>query len=116
MLNKYSWFSLKQMKSYSTNFNGNGYTGGRLSHAGKWSKRIGRAGKLVGIYGFYSTVTEYTNDHKLTEFGLGYVGGSDLIGLGNIYMGGWSIGTSLGKSIVESSWYFNAVHRDSRVW
>lgn len=72
-------------------------------------------GKGLGVYGAYGTAMEFI-DGKLTPYGVGYIGVSDILGLSNNPLGGAvSIGTSIGKWIVESSWYFKLVH-NNRVW
>ncbi|WP_299361211.1 RHS repeat-associated core domain-containing protein, partial [Winogradskyella sp.] len=106
------WFSTKTKKFYDWKFNGNGYTGGRDGYIGKLSKKYssiaGNAGKLVGVYGLYSTYGEYA-EGNLTALGASYIGGVDggAIASKNIYVAGWSLGTGIGKSIVESNLYFN---------
>ena len=79
------------------------------------SKGIDLLGKGLGAYGFIQTYKEYNNG-KLTPYGVGYIGISDVSGLSNNPLGGAvSIGTSIGRWIVESSWYFKLVH-NNRVW
>ncbi|MGQ1786747.1 hypothetical protein [Saccharicrinis sp. GN24d3] len=118
--NSKTWLNLTNMKSYSNNYFGNQYQSSKSianskGAAKKWSARLGVAGRLIGVYGAYNTVQEYESG-KLSNFGAAYVGGTDAMGLTkHPYLGAWSIGTSLGKSIVESNWYFNAVH-GNRIW
>ena len=52
----------------------------------------------------------------LTGLGTSCIGGIDAAGVAskNMNVAAWSLGTGIGKSIVESSWYFNAVHNDIR--
>jgi len=111
------WFSTKTKKFYDWSVPGNQYTGGRDKYIGKLSKKYsrwaGNGGKLVGVYGLYNTAGEYVNG-TLTGLGASYIGGVDTAGIAskNIYVAGWSLGTGIGKAIVESNWYFNAVHND----
>ncbi|GAA3596706.1 DUF6443 domain-containing protein [Flavivirga amylovorans] len=113
------WFSTKVNKFYDWSVTGNGSTGGRDKYIGKLSQKygkyVGSAGKLFGVYGLYNTAGEYANG-TLTGLGASYIGGVDAAGIGskNINVAAWSLGTGIGKSIVESSWYFNAIHNDSR--
>ncbi|PKV52461.1 RHS repeat-associated protein [Aquimarina sp. MAR_2010_214] len=111
------WYSTKVNKFYDWSFTGNGHTGGRNKYIGniskKWSKYAGNAGKAFGVYSLYNTAGQY-QDGTLTAFGAVYIGGVDGAALGskNLNVAAWSLGTGIGKSIVESNWYFNAVHND----
>lgn len=109
IFNSKSWFSFTQMKSYSHNFHGNQFTESRVN-IGNLSKALNAGGKLLGAYGLYSTYGEWQNG-KLTNFGASYLGASGGLGLAKSPVGAaWAVGTGMGKSIVESSWYFQAVY------
>jgi hypothetical protein len=42
--------------------------------------------------------------------------GSDALGIfGKVVGSAWSIGTTLGRSVVESSWYFNLLY-GNKTW
>ena len=66
------------------------------------------SGKVLGAYGLYGTYGEWS-DGKLSNAGAAYLGTVDGAALGsrNPHAGAWSLGTGLGKIIVESDWYFN---------
>lgn len=103
------------MKSYGHNFHGNQFTESRVTMKNLHGF-LGLVGKGISVYGLYGTGQEYMNG-SLTGYGASYIGaidGSALISK-NPYIGLWSLGTGLGKSIVESNWYFNAVH-DAPNW
>ena len=71
-------------------------------------------GKGLGVYGAINTTEEYL-DRKLTPYGVGYIGASDAVGIVGGLGSAWSFGTSIGKWIVESNWYFKLVH-NNRTW
>ncbi|SFW68324.1 RHS repeat-associated core domain-containing protein [Sinomicrobium oceani] len=110
LYNNEGWFSLTQAKRYGHGFHGNQFTERRVT-IGNLSKWINTGGKMLGAYGVYSTYNEWSQG-KLTNLGAAYIGGVDAAALarGNVYLTGWSFGTGLGKGVVESNWYFNAVH------
>jgi hypothetical protein len=118
--NSKTWLNLSNMKTYSQNYFGTQYQSSKsISNnkglAKKWSSRIGVAGKIVGAYGLYTTVQEYESG-KLTDFGAAYIGATDAAGMyGGPGGAAYSLGTSLGKAIVESDWYFNAMY-GKRLW
>jgi predicted acyl esterase len=74
------------------------------------------AGKGMAVYSLYGTSQEYMNG-TLTGYGASYIGAIDGSALAskNPYIAAMSLGTGLGKSIVESDWYYNAVH-DAPNW
>ena len=120
LTNSQTWLNLNNFKTYSHRYYGNQWQSSQsISNskniAQKWSSRIGLAGKLLGIYGVYGTVQEYESG-KLTNYGATYIGLTNSMGLSKgPILGSISVGTSIGKSIVESNWYFEAVH-GKRVW
>ncbi|MCX2681773.1 hypothetical protein OOZ15_17600 [Galbibacter sp. EGI 63066] len=101
----------KNFKFYDVNWGGNGVTGGKNKFAGKWSSRLGKLGSVASLYGAYNTYEEYQSG-KLSTAGAVYLGATDAAGLRNIYGSMWSLGTGIGKTIVESSWYFNTFYKD----
>ncbi|AOW20774.1 hypothetical protein LPB138_08830 [Urechidicola croceus] len=109
MRNNSFWFG-KNMKFYDTQWGGNGATGGKNKFAGKWSTRLGKVGAVVGLYGMYGTYQDYQKG-KFSDAGASYLGASDAVGLRRIEGAAWSFGTSIGKAIVESNWYFNNSQR-----
>lgn len=115
LFNANGWYSLSQMKTYSHSFHGNQYTESRLTMKNLHGF-LELAGKGMAVYSLYGTGQEYMNG-TLTGFGASYIGaidGSALVSK-NPYIAAASLGTGLGKSIVESEWYFNAVH-DAPNW
>ena len=68
----------------------------------------------IDIQGAINTTEEYL-DRKLTPYGVGYIGASDAVGIVGGLGSAWSFGTSIGKWIVESNWYFKLVH-NNRTW
>ncbi len=104
------WFG-KNFKFYDSNWGGNGYTGGKNKFAGKWANRLSSASSALGIIGMYSTYEEYQQG-KLSGAGATYLGLVDAAGTRNAPLAMWSLGTGIGKYVVERSWYFNAVHND----
>ena len=105
--NSKGWYSFSQGKRYSNNFHGNQYTEKRIT-VQNWSKILNVSGKVLGAYGLYGTYGEWS-DGKLSNAGAAYIGGVDGAALGsrNPVVGAWSLGTGIGKIIVESDWYFN---------
>ncbi len=111
MSNNSFWMG-KNLKFYDVNWGGNGFTGGKNKFAGKWSSRIGKLGAVAGVYGGYNTWKEYQQG-KLSTLGATYLGATDVGGVrGGIYGGAWSLGTGIGKAIVESRFYFNNTQKD----
>jgi hypothetical protein len=110
MRNDKFWLG-RNFKFYDTNWGGNGVTGGKNKYAAKWSNLTGSVGTILGVYGAYTTYEDYTND-VLSGAGAAYIGTTDAAGLRNIYGAAYSIGTSGGRAIVESDWYFNTFLSD----
>ncbi|MEX0313660.1 MAG: RHS repeat domain-containing protein, partial [Allomuricauda sp.] len=110
MSNNKFWLG-RNLKFYDANWGGNGTTGGKNKFAAKWSKSLGSVGTVLGIYGAYSTYEDYQND-KLSGAGAAYIGATDVGGLRNIHGAAYSFGTSGGRAIVESDWYFNTFLSD----
>jgi hypothetical protein len=109
--NKGFWMG-KNFKFYDVSWGGNGSTGGKNKFAGKWSKYIGIGGNALGLYSSYQTYQQYQNG-TLSTMGAAYLGTVDAAGFsGNVQAGFYGIGTSLGKNIVESDWYFNSFMKD----
>lgn len=102
---------------YSPKFYSNQYVSPTVRAAShRFSLGLNVVGKGISIYGAYGTVQNIQNG-KLSPFGGTYMLTSDIIGIrGNIYGSAWSFGTALGMGIVESEMYFNAVHKNSRIW
>jgi RHS repeat-associated protein len=111
MHNNKFWLG-KNLKFYDVKWGGNGFTGGRNKFASKWSTTLGVMGKLATVYGMYGTANDYFKQGKLSASGAAYLGASDGVGLVNVYGSAWSLGTGLGKAVVESQWYFNKVYKD----
>ena len=64
----------------------------------------------MGIYGGHRAYEDYKSG-ILSTYGTIYIGSTDILGLGGNPLGtGISLGTSLGRWIVESNWYFKLVH------
>ncbi|WP_228235550.1 DUF6443 domain-containing protein [Allomuricauda sp. M10] len=108
--NSKGWYSLSQGKRYGNNFHGNQYTEKRIN-VQNFSKWLNAGGKVIGAYGLYDTYGEWSSG-KLSNAGAAYIGGVDAAALGSkgasaLYIGAWSLGTGIGKTIVESNWYFN---------
>ena len=57
------------------------------------------------------TAGEYRNG-KLNGLGTTYLLGVDAAGARNPYAAAWSFGTSLGKALEESNWWFNMTYKD----
>jgi hypothetical protein len=109
MSNNSFWMG-KNLKFYDVNWGGNGFTGGKNKFAKKWSSAVGIGGTALSLYSLYGTVNEYSSG-KLSGVGAAYLGATDAAGLKNVYGAAYSIGTSLGKSIVESKMYFNKMYK-----
>jgi hypothetical protein len=105
MFNANSWYSLKQMKTYSQSFNGNGYTGGKIAHAQTISTTLKWTGRALGAYNALSINDQYTsgelsNDRMVIEQG------SNLYStFGGIYGAAWGVGWELGRTISTFGWY-----------
>ncbi len=105
MYNQSTWFSVKQWKTYSQSFNGNGYTGGKNASALELSRGFKWAGRGLGAYSAWSTYNQYRNNE--------ISGGSALIEeSSNVYstFGGlpgaaWGVGWEGGRAITKTDWY-----------
>ena len=119
LYNGKTWYDFVNMKSYKHGYYGNQMRSGKSV---KQAKGVARAmsrgadllGKGLGVYGAINTTEEYL-DRKLTPYGVGYIGASDAVGIVGGLGSAWSFGTSIGKWIVESNWYFKLVH-NNRTW
>ena len=115
-----TWLNISNMKTYSQYYFGNKYQSSKIiarnkNIANKASGVFGVAGRLLGLVDSYQTLQQYQSG-QLTNFGGAYIGANNLMGLSkHPYLGAYSIGTSIGKTIVESNWYFNLVYGDG-VW
>jgi hypothetical protein len=56
----------KNGKYYSTDWGGNGSTGGKFNYAKSTSKYLNRLGGALGLYGAYSTNDDYINNRITT--------------------------------------------------
>lgn len=106
------WFDFQKLRHYKNGYYGNQHRSAASVAKGKsiakWaSKGLAGAGAILGVYGGYQTVKDY-NAGKYSLTGASYLVGSDIIGIaGGLPGAAWSLGTSLGRSIVESDWYFD---------
>ena len=109
MHNKEGWFSLKQMKGYSHQFHGNGYTGGRLAHGRNFSKGLSAIGNALGVYNALSIEEQYSSGQisgvqRWTEQG------SNVIStVGGIYGAAWGVGWEAGRAITNIPGYHENV-------
>ena len=120
VFNNASWIAIGGKyagNSYSSKFFGNQYVSTSVRATSRMaSLGLNIAGKGISIYGAYGTVQSFSSG-KYSPSGFGYIGATDLGGIfGNIYGAAWSFGTAIGIGIVESEKYFNAVHKNSRIW
>lgn len=103
--NDVGWYSLKQNKFYSTIFNGNKFTGGRLKFAGTASKILERAGWAMGVWNGYEIINQYQND----EMGAGQMvveqGVNAYATFGGVYGAAAGVGWELGRAITKIPWY-----------
>lgn len=117
--NKRTWTNLPTLRSYKQGFYGNQYfTSDKVRSSKNVSKYVSKSlkwgGKILSVYGLLGTYKEYQND-KLSKFGAWYVGTSDIVGItGGVLGGAWSFGTSIGKSVFESNWYFDIMYGNRR--
>ena len=119
LYNGKTWYDFVNMKSYKHGYYGNQTRSGKsVKQAKGVAKAMSRGadllGKGLGVYGAINTTEEYL-DRKLTPYGVGYIGASDAVGIVGGLGSAWSFGTSIGKWIVESNWYFKLVH-NNRTW
>lgn len=120
LYNGETWFDFVNMKSYKHGYYGNQIRSGKSVKKAKGLAKtmsIGAdlLGKGLGVVGLRGTIKEFKVD-KLTTCGVTVFGGADAVGLFGGPIGGTlSLGTSIIKWIVESSWYFKLVH-NNRVW
>ena len=120
LYNGETWFDFVNMKSYKHGYYGNQTRSGKSVKKAKglaktMSKGADILGNGLGIIGAYGTLRE-VRDGKLAPCGVVFWGSGDVAGLtGNPFGSIWSLGTSIVKWVVESSWYFKLVH-NNRVW
>ena len=119
LYNGSTWYDFVNMKSYKHGYYGNQTRSGKSVKQAKgmaktmsWGADI--LGKGLGIAGAYSTYKD-NESGILSTYGTIYIGASDAAGLVGGIGSAWSFGTSMGKWIVESNWYFKLVH-NYRSW
>ncbi len=110
MHNKQFWMG-KNLKFYDVSWGGNQFTGGKNKFAKKWSSLISKSGYVFTLYSMLGTADEYSKG-KLNGLGATYLLGVDTAGARNLYTAAWSFGTSLGKALEESNWWFNMTYKD----
>lgn len=109
MYNKESWYSLRQMKSYSHRFHGNQYTGGRLAHGRAISRGLTGAGYGLGIYNAYSVEQQYSSG-QISGTQRWVEQGSNVIStFGGIHGAAWGIGWETGRAITNIPGYHENV-------
>jgi hypothetical protein len=105
MFNNESWFSVKQWKTYSQTFNGNGYTGGKIASAKNISTGFKVGGYLLGAYSAYSTNQQYQNG-EISTFQMTLDQTSNAYStFGGIYGAAWGVGWESGRVITNTNWY-----------
>lgn len=105
MFNQTTWFSVKQWKTYSQNFNGNGYTGGKIASALKISTGFKWAGRGLGAYNAWS-INEQYREGNLNTSGMVMEQSSNLYTVvGGAYGAAWGIGWEGGRAITKTNWY-----------
>jgi len=120
LFNDKTWLNFGKLGLYSQGYYGNQFESVEIiakakGLAGILSKGVGLLGKAVSIYDM-SQIYELKKGGYLTDFGAAYLEGSDALGIfGKVVGSAWSIGTTLGRSVVESSWYFNLLY-GNKTW
>ena len=119
LYNGNTWYDFVNMKSYKHGYHGNQTRSGRSVKKAKgmakaMSQGVDILGKGLGIVGAYTTYKDY-NAGILSTYGAIYIGASDAAGIVGGLGSAWSFGTSIGRWIVESNWYFKLVH-NNRTW
>ena len=105
MYNQNSWFSIKQWKTYSQTFNGNGSTGGRVASAKTVSNTFKWTGRGMGAYSAYSTNQDYQNGEiNAIQMTLDQTSNA-LSTFGGIYGASWGIGWEMGRGITNWNSY-----------
>ena len=105
MFNKESWFSVKQWKTYGQNFNGNGYTGGKIASAKNISTGFKVGGYVLGAYSAFSTLQQY-NAGEISAQRLTLDQASNAYStFGGIYGAAWGVGWEAGRAITQMGWY-----------
>ncbi|WP_257667406.1 RHS repeat domain-containing protein [Parapedobacter tibetensis] len=108
MYNKASWYSLRQMKSYSQTFNGNQRTGGKsIGKALSNELRVG--GYLLGAYNALN-VQNQLNTGQINGAQYALEQGSNAFStLGGIYGASWGVGWEIGRAITNIPGYHESV-------
>lgn len=105
MYNPNNWYSLKQLKTYGQNFNGNGATGGKVASALKISKGFKVAGYGFGAYSGISTLNQYRHN-EINSFTLVSEEASNAYStFGGLYGAAWGIGWEGGRWITYREFY-----------
>ncbi|MCF8284672.1 MAG: hypothetical protein K9I48_06815, partial [Sphingobacteriales bacterium] len=105
MFNKESWFSVKQWKTYGQNFNGNGYTGGKITSAKTISNTFKWAGRGLGAYSAYSTNQQFQNGEISFQRMILDQASNVYSTFGGIYGAAWGVGWEAGRGITQMGWY-----------
>nr|WP_315224923.1 RHS repeat-associated core domain-containing protein [uncultured Flavobacterium sp.] len=105
MYNESTWFSVKKMKTYSQNFNGNGYTGGKIASALRIAKGIKWTGRTLGAYNAWNIADDYS-EGKINGITFATEQSSNLYStLGGTYGAAWGIGWEAGRWITYRKTY-----------
>ncbi|WP_163400400.1 FG-GAP-like repeat-containing protein [Flavobacterium fluviatile] len=105
MFNNQTWYSIKQMKTYSQNFNGNGYTGGKIASGLRIANRFKWAGRALGAYSGLSIYNDY-QDNKINGFTFATEQSSNIYStFGGLYGAAWGVGWEGGRFISKMNFY-----------
>jgi RHS repeat-associated protein len=105
MYNANTWFSIKKMKTYSQNFNGNGYTGGKVASSLRIANKIKWAGRALGAYNAWNTSEAYY-EGRIDGFSFVTEQSSNIYStLGGQYGAAWGIGWEAGRWITYRKFY-----------
>lgn len=114
MYNKESWYSLRQMKSYSHRFHGNQYTGGRLAHGKAWGTGFRMAGYGLGAFNAVGVTDQYLSGEINTGQFMLEQGSNTFSTFGGVPGAAWGVGWEIGRAITNIPGYHENVRLPAR--
>lgn len=105
MYNPNNWYSLKQLKTYGQNFNGNSATGGKISMAKRVSTGFKIGGYSLGAYNATTTFMDYRNGKIGIQSLITEQASNAYSTFGGMYGAAWGVGWEGGRWITKREFY-----------